>query len=134
MSILRTALFAAAACLALAPRVSAAHIGGGGMHSGGGHFAGHVGGVHPGFVGGQHGGFHGGGGRFVHGFHGGRAGVFFVVGGLWYPWPAYYGYPAYAYPAYAGTWWWCQSASAYYPYVTWCPEGWMQVTPAAPAY
>ncbi len=35
-------------------------------------------------------------------------------------------------PPAANVWYFCQSANAYYPYVTQCPEGW-RVVPAAPA-
>lgn len=88
----------------------------GSVHSGGGHFVGQPHGFHhPGFV-------HDG--RF-HGFHHGRHfSSFVVVGGIWYPW---YAYPA---PVYANTWYYyCPSAGAYYPYVTYCPEPWVLVAP-----
>jgi len=61
------------------------------------------------------------------------------------PYPAAYGYPypywyppAYAPPAavYAlapeparSYWYYCASAQRYYPYISTCPEGWMQVVP-----
>jgi hypothetical protein len=38
--------------------------------------------------------------------------------------------PAPAAPQSSGQWWyWCQSASAYYPYVSTCSEGWQRVPP-----
>ena len=61
------------------------------------------------------------------------------------PYPAAYGYPyAYSYPyieaapatAYTvapapprSYWYYCASARTYYPYISTCPEGWMQVVP-----
>lgn len=105
------------------------HFGGGGHSGGGGHFSGggHFGGGH--FAGQPRGFGHPGfahGGRFAHGFHGGHFGSFVVIGGVWYPWYAY-PYPA---PVYANAWYYyCQSAGAYYPYVTYCPEPWVLVAP-----
>jgi hypothetical protein len=81
-------------------------------------------------------------GRWVHGRHGGRLGWWWVVGGVWYLYPA----PIYPYPnpyvppvvvtpaapppqAPPQYWYYCNSAKAYYPYVRSCPEGWMQVVP-----
>ena len=91
------------------------------------------------------GGFAARGGRFHGGF-----GRVVVIGGIgfgypWYPYPypyPYYGYP-YAYdasaatPAYnmpppAPTWFYCEAAGAYYPYVATCPGGWREV-PATPS-
>lgn len=132
MRILRLAAFAlAAATLSLAapPAWTQGHggnfhggrIGIGGMHRGGGGGAF----VHPGFA--HPGAFHRG--TFVHGFHGGNVGWWLVAGGIWYPWDAY-GAPYAAYgPAYGEVWYFCGSAGAYYPYVTYCPEGWVLVTP-----
>ncbi|WP_206955882.1 hypothetical protein [Trinickia acidisoli] len=74
------------------------------------------------------------GGRWHHSHHGGRFGWWWVVGGLWY----FYPQPVYPYPNplvpgdVAGTgqyWYYCQSAGQYYPYVTYCPEGWQAVVP-----
>jgi len=81
------------------------------------------------------------GGHWVHDRHAGRLGWWWVVGGAWYFYPA----PVYPYPdpyvpptvappappASAPTqyWYYCARARAYYPYVTSCPEGWMQVVP-----
>jgi len=55
-----------------------------------------------------------------------------------YPYPygsSYaYGAPAYVYaPAPAPSYWYyCASARTYHPYVSTCPEGWMQVVPRTP--
>jgi len=77
-------------------------------------------------------------GRWHHSHHDGRIGWWWVVGGLWYFYPR----PIYPYPdpfvpgdvAYVsgGTgpyWYYCRSAGQYYPYVTYCPEGWVPVVP-----
>ncbi len=95
------------------------------------------------------------GGRWEHGYHGGRLGWWWVAGGLWY----FYPFPVYPYPdpfvppvllpaptAEPGPlppaptpshWYYCNSARGYYPYVTSCPEPWQAVpansTPAGPA-
>ena len=124
-----------------APDIASAARGGG---RGGGHGGGHGGGrwsgghFHSGFRGHGHGGhFHGGhfhGGHF-HGkpFHGGRLhghlhGGVFVANPWWWSAP-YYGAPA-VYGGYrAYTYWYCQSAGAYYPYVLTCPEPWIPVVP-----
>jgi hypothetical protein len=81
------------------------------------------------------------GGHWVHDRHAGRLGWWWVVGGVWYFFPA----PVYPYPdpyvpptvvappapppAPTQYWYYCARARAYYPYVTSCPEGWMQVVP-----
>jgi len=62
--------------------------------------------------------------------------------GPFYPAPYYYPVPAYAAPQEPPpvyieqgqdpatmAWYYCQSAHAYYPYVTECAEGWQQVVP-----
>lgn len=86
------------------------------------------------------------GGYWHHGRHGGRLGWWWVVGGVWYFYPA----PVYPYPdpyvppvvvnpsapiliepPPAQKWYFCTSANAYYPYVSSCPEGWKEV-PATP--
>ena len=85
------------------------------------------------------------GGHWAHTRHGGRLGWWWVVGGVWYFYPApIYPYPdpyvppvvvtpeppaAQAPPQY---WYYCPSRKSYYPYVTSCPEGWMQVVPQVP--
>ncbi len=81
------------------------------------------------------------GGHWIHDRHDGRFGWWWVVGGAWYFYPA----PVYPYPnpyvppvvvaapprpdASPQYWYFCRSSNAYYPYVTSCPEGWMQVAP-----
>jgi hypothetical protein len=124
------------------------HFGGehfGGEHFGGEHFGGErFGGEHRGP---EHWGGHEGrgwrgedldrwhGGHWYHGDHFGRPGWWWVVGDGWFYYPApIYPYPdPYAPPAVAGPstgyWYYCTSAQAYYPYVTECPEAWVQVTP-----
>lgn len=76
------------------------------------------------------------GGRWHHSHHDGRVGWWWVVGGLWYFYPE----PVYPYPdpfvpgdygpdASGQYWYYCESAGQYYPYVTYCPEGWQAVVP-----
>jgi hypothetical protein len=74
------------------------------------------------------------GGRWSHQTWGGRYGWFWVAGGAYTYYAApVYPYPAYVEPVYTATavepWYFCQSANAYYPYVSACPEGWLQVAP-----
>lgn len=83
-------------------------------------------------------------GHWVHARHGGRFGWWWVVGGVWYfyPAPVYSHLNPYIPPVVVATpgpppppqaspqyWYYCNSAGGYYPYVTSCPEGWMQVVP-----
>ena len=90
------------------------------------------------------------GGRWVHGWHFRRFGWWWVIPGGWYFYPA----PVYPYPdpyippavgvapsspvvqaqPQAQTWYYCDSAGGYYPYVPECPTGWraMPATPAPP--
>ncbi len=84
------------------------------------------------------------GGRWIHGPHAGRLGWWWVVGGVWYFYPA----PVYPYPSPweppvvdlgpnappppTQVWYWCDASQQYYPYVATCPGGWRQV-PATPA-
>ena len=85
------------------------------------------------------------GGRWAHGEHLGRLGWWWIVDGVWYFYPA----PVYPYPdpyvpstvlvqgsppppppqAAPQYWYYCASVREYYPYVSHCPEGWMQVVP-----
>ena len=101
------------------------------------------------------------GGRWHHGYYSGHLGWWWIVGGVYYWYPrAVYPYPdpfvppvyveqpppALAVPqqmppappapqapaqATAGTWYYCDSARSYYPYVAECPGGWRPV-PATP--
>jgi hypothetical protein len=63
---------------------------------------------------------------------------------VWYPWGYAYPYPAYSPPVVAESappayieqdtpspqyWYYCQSPQGYYPYVSACPGGWLQVVP-----
>jgi len=70
-------------------------------------------------------------GRWLRSEHLGHFGWWWVVGPNWYPYTG----PVYPYPAY-GAWtslpsqnWYCDSADAYYPDITECPEGWVEVQP-----
>ena len=81
------------------------------------------------------------GGHWVHDWHGGRFGWWWIVGPTWYYYPA----PVYPYPdpyqpptaplppAQAPTqyWYFCPSSQSYYPYVATCPQGWLTVVPGA---
>ena len=85
------------------------------------------------------------GGRWFHGNHGGRAGWWWIVGGVWYFYPA----PVYPYPApppevvvapaavpAAQYYYWCGRPAGYYPYVQGCRVPWQAVpvaTVPAPA-
>jgi hypothetical protein len=81
------------------------------------------------------------GGHWIHDRHAGRLGWWWVVGGVWYlypapvyPYPDPYVPPTVAQPAQPTSvstqyWYYCAPARAYYPYVTSCSEGWMQVVP-----
>jgi len=93
-------------------------------------------------------------GRWRHGWHDGRIGWWWVLGGIWYFYPApVYPYPdpytppivvqsqppvvviqpppVMAAPQAPQTWYYCEPSRAYYPYVSTCPSGWKAV-PAAP--
>jgi len=88
------------------------------------------------------------GGHWFHGRYGDRVGWWWIVGGLWYWYPA----PIYPYPdpytppvvvqvpttpavppqqVQAPTWYYCAQPAGYYPYVAACPGGW-QTVPATP--
>lgn len=99
------------------------------------------------------------GGNWHHGRHDGRLGWWWVVAGTWYfypqpvyPYPDPYQPPVVvvqpspvevqappspsaapqpAAPAAAQSWYYCEAAKGYYPYVPSCPGGWKTV-PAAP--
>lgn len=90
-------------------------------------------------------------GSWNHGWHDGRLGWWWVVGGLWtfYPAPIYPYPPAVVvespapvlveHPALAigpGTsgdsWYYCRSSKGYYPYVSSCPGGWERIAPTPP--
>lgn len=91
------------------------------------------------------------GGRWVQTRHDGRVGWWWVVGTIWYFYPApVYPYPdpyappetltlpANTAPATAASppvqyWYYCPSVNSYYPYVGACPEGWTKVPAALPA-
>ncbi|HUL66625.1 MAG TPA: hypothetical protein VLW55_18655 [Burkholderiaceae bacterium] len=88
------------------------------------------------------------GGHWVHGPHMGRLGWWWVVGSVWYFYPA----PVYPYPnpyepppvvlvtppkegpppPPTQYWYYCEATKGYYPYVPTCPSGWKQV-PATPS-
>lgn len=81
-------------------------------------------------------------GHWVHAWHDGRFGWWWVGPGdfwYWYPASVYYDYsvpPPVDYIAPAGpapqpTWYYCDSAKGYYPNVRSCPSGWRAV-PANP--
>lgn len=93
-------------------------------------------------------------GHWFHGRNGGHLGWWWIVGGVYY----FYPQPVYPYPdpytppvvivqppavaqapappagqpqPASGTWYYCDSAQTYYPYVAECPGGWRAV-PATP--
>lgn len=76
-------------------------------------------------------------GHWVHGWHGDRYGWWWAGPDFWYWYPApvyydYYGPPPPDYVAPAGpapqpTWYYCDSAKGYYPYVRSCASGWRAV-------
>jgi len=75
-------------------------------------------------------------GHWVHGWHDGRFGWWWAGPDFWYwyPGPGYYdyygpppGYAAPAGPAPLPTWYYCDSAKGYYPYVRSCATGWRAV-------
>jgi hypothetical protein len=95
------------------------------------------------------------GGRWFHGRHGGRAGWWWIAGGVWYFYPkAVYPYPnpyippqttvivqappvapppqPVAPPPPAQNWYYCNNPHGYYPYVQACAAGWITVPAAAP--
>jgi hypothetical protein len=84
------------------------------------------------------------GGHWFHGVHGGRRGWYWVVGGVWYYYPA----PVYPYPdpyqppvvvvpppanpAAPAYWYYCGNPAGYYPYVAQCRMAWQRVIPQTP--
>jgi hypothetical protein len=88
------------------------------------------------------------GGRWIHGWHTGRFGWWWVIPGGWYFYPA----PVYPYPdpyvppviavqpappvaqaqPQTQAWYYCDRPSGYYPYVTECPSGWRTMPPTPP--
>jgi len=81
-------------------------------------------------------------GYWHHDWHDGHFGWWWVVGGVWFFYPApIYPYPnPYVPPGYPlpvawesppAYWYFCLPANAYYPYVQACPGGWQPV-PAKP--
>ena len=100
------------------------------------------------------------GGRWIHDFHAGRYGWWWVVDGIWY----YYPQPIYPYPAYvsedvivngpgvypppggypppapppaaapASVWYYCDNPAGYYPYIQSCAAGWRPVPSTPPGY
>jgi hypothetical protein len=84
------------------------------------------------------------GGRWYHGHHDGRLGWWWIVGGLWYfyparvePYPDPYQPPVVVVPPPAAPappqyWYYCPKPAGYYPYVPRCAVNWQRVeaTPA----
>lgn len=86
------------------------------------------------------------GGRWVHDWHDGRYGWWWLVGGFWYFYPEpIYPYPTYVPPAVVvqqpppmpsglpptQSWYYCDNPQGYYPYVASCNGPWREV-PATP--
>lgn len=89
------------------------------------------------------------GGRWVHDWHDGRLGWWWLTGGWWYFYPE----PVYPYPdpytppvviqqqapvvaapqTTTQVWYYCEASKGYYPYVATCPSGWKTVAPTPPA-
>jgi hypothetical protein len=80
------------------------------------------------------------GGHWWHGLHGGRPGWWWIVGGVWYFYPA----PVYPYPdpytppapvaaAPPANYYWCANPAGYYPQVPNCFVPWQAVPAAAAA-
>jgi hypothetical protein len=87
------------------------------------------------------------GGRWIHDWHDGRYGWWWLVGGFWYFYPQpIYPYPTYVPPAIvvqqappvptglppAQSWYYCDNPQGYYPYVASCNGPWRAV-PATPS-
>jgi hypothetical protein len=81
------------------------------------------------------------GGRWFHGPHAGRPGWWWIVGGVWYFYPApVYPYPdpyqpplmlAPAAPSTGQFWYYCRNPAGYYPYVPACTSAWQPVPASA---
>jgi hypothetical protein len=108
---------------------------------------------HGGHEGGHAGGWHGGWSHWRGGWGGGWHGrwgpdVYFGVGPGWWGWGSPWWFPPPYYeprvviqqppvyierqpeqPPTAGYWYYCESAGAYYPSVSTCPEAWIRVPP-----
>ncbi|HXY98836.1 MAG TPA: hypothetical protein VEI03_02465 [Stellaceae bacterium] len=72
------------------------------------------------------------GGHWIHSWHGGRFGWWWIVGPDWYYYPrTIYPYPDPFVPPYAvpgaPAWYFCPPAQTYYPYVASCPAPWQMV-------
>ncbi len=82
------------------------------------------------------------GGRWHQGRHAGRSGWWWIVGGVWYYYPApVYPYPnpyqpplvaAPPMPPAAQFWYYCPNPAGYYPYVSRCATNWQPVPANAP--
>jgi len=79
-------------------------------------------------------------GRWFHGPHDGRPGWWWIVGGVWYFYPApVYPYPDPYVPPVAVTpaapqyYYWCRVPAGYYPQVPACRVPWQAVPAVAPA-
>lgn len=88
------------------------------------------------------------GGRWVHDWHDGRYGWWWLVGGFWYFYPQpIYPYPTYIPPAIVvqqappvptglpptQSWYYCDNPQGYYPYVASCNGPWRAVPATPPA-
>lgn len=78
-------------------------------------------------------------GRWFHGDHLGRAGWWWIVGGVWYfypapiyPYPDPYVPPAAVAPAVPQYYYWCAAPRGYYPQVPGCSVPWQAVPATAP--
>jgi hypothetical protein len=82
------------------------------------------------------------GGRWHRGWHDGRQGWWWILGGAWYyyptrilPYPDPYLPPEYVEAAPAGNapyWYYCANPAGYYPYVPRCAVAWQAVAPTLP--
>lgn len=82
------------------------------------------------------------GGRWHHGRHDGRYGWWWIVGGIWYfyparvePFPDPYQPPVVVLPPPSAPpqyWYYCASPAGYYPYVSRCAVNWQRVPVGAP--